>query len=106
MRPLNVSIKYDGITAAGLDAQEEREAIYRRDGGICQTCKKPVAFDAFELAHRIANTKANRRRWGAEIIDHPLNKATTHRGRCNSATNIGGNPGACAELVDRINSRN
>jgi hypothetical protein len=102
MRPSNVTVKYDGITTAGLDAYEERIAIYSRDGGICQTCHKPVAFDEFELAHRIANTKANRHRWGSAVIDSPLNKCVAHRGQCNSARNIGGRPMECAALAALI----
>ena len=94
--------RHDGLTAAGLDAYEERIAIYNRDGGRCRTCGEPVAFDAFELAHRIANTVANRKRWGSTIIDHPLNRVVAHHGRCNSRQNIGGNPGACAELIKQI----
>ena len=102
MRPCNILPKYDGASRSGLDAQEERVYIYNRDGGRCRTCGEPVAFDAFELAHRIANTVANRKRWGSAIIDHPLNRVVAHPGRCNSAQNIGGSPGACAELIKQI----
>jgi len=104
MRPCNIQPKYDGITAAGVEAQDEREAIYDRDKGICQTCHKPVAFDAFELAHRIANTKANRLRWGDAVIDARANKVITHPGRCNSAQNIGGRPEECKALAEEIQS--
>jgi hypothetical protein len=104
MRPCNVQPLYDGITRHGLDLYEERVYLYNRDSGICQTCSERVSFDAFEVAHSIANTIANRKRWGAAVIDSPLNKAITHRGRCNSARNIGGNPGACRELIARISA--
>ena len=102
MRPHGITPKYDGVTRAGLALYEERLAIYSRDGGRCQTCGEMVDINAFQVAHRIANTKANRSRFGARIIDHLLNKATTHPGRCNDAQNIGNNPGKCAELVRRI----
>ena len=102
MRPAGILPRYDGITRKGLEAYEERRAIYLRDRGLCQACMKSVAFSDFELAHRIANTKANRRRWGAEVIDHPLNKCIAHRGRCNDECNIGGRPASCAELVEQI----
>jgi hypothetical protein len=102
MRPCNVKPKYDGITPAGLDAYEERIAIYARDHGRCQCgCKEPVAFDAFEMAHRIANTKANRRRWGDAVIDSPLNRCVALREH-NSRLNIGGRPMECAALAARI----
>jgi ferredoxin len=102
MRPPNVQPKYDGITAAGLDAIEEREAIYARDRGICHTCRQPVPFGDFQLAHRIAKTKANYRRFGRSIVDHPLNRVVTHPGRCNDGANCGGNPGRCADIVRQI----
>ena len=102
MRPADALPKYDGITPGGVEAQEEREAIYLRDHGRCQTCGKRVAWGDSELAHRIANTDSNRKQWGDEIIDSPLNKATTCRGRCNDAQNIGNDPEKCRDLVERI----
>jgi len=85
-----------------LRIHEERLSIYARDKGICQACGTPCASDAFQIAHRIANMKSNRKKWGAEIIDHPLNKAATHAGACNDAMNIGFNPMRCWELIEKI----
>jgi len=102
MRPPDTRPKFDGITRAGFASQDEREALYNRARGHCQTCGKPVAFGAFELAHCIAATKANRRRYGAAVIDHPLNKRVTCPGRCNSRQNCGGDPAACAAIVREI----
>jgi len=102
VRPCNAQPKYDGITADGIAAQDERESIYLRDGGRCQTCHKLIAFDAFTLAHHIANTKANRLRWGNDVIDSPLNKCVTCPGACNDKQNIGGRPIACAVLAAQI----
>jgi len=96
------NIKHDGISRAGLALYEERLAVYIRDNGVCRSCGKRVGVNEFEIAHLIANTKCNRKRFGDRIIDHRLNKATTHAGRCNDAQNIGNNPGKCAELVRQI----
>lgn len=85
-----------------LEVYEERLAIHTRDLGICRSCGRPVGVNSFQVAHRIANTVANRKRYGAEIIDHPLNKATTHAGRCNDAMNCGFNPEKCREIVEAI----
>lgn len=85
-----------------FEVYEERLRIYSRDGGICQSCGKPVGVNEFEVAHRIANTVMGRKRYGTEVIDHPLNKATTHRGRCNDAQNCGFNPEKCREIVEAI----
>lgn len=81
---------------------EDRMRIYLRDYGICQACGKPVGVNEFEVAHRIANTIANRKRYGDEVVDHPLNKATTHPGRCNSAMNCGFRPDDCMRIVEAI----
>jgi len=85
-----------------FEQDEERLRIYARDHGICQACGEPVDVNAFEIAHRIANTIANRKRYGNEVIDHPLNKATTHPGRCNDAMNCGFRPDECRRIVDAI----
>ena len=87
-----------------FEQHEERLRIYARDHGICQSCGEPVNVNSFEIAHRIANTVANRKHYGAEVIDHPLNKATTHPGRCNSAMNCGFRPDECRRIVEAIES--
>lgn len=81
---------------------EARLEIYHRDMGRCQTCGELVPMDAFEVAHRIADTKANRKAWSAAVIDHPINKRTTHRGNCNSAQNIGNRPLEAQRLAELI----
>ena len=82
-----------------LAIHEERLAIYNRDGGICQACGLPVNINSFEVAHRIANSVCNAKRFGRSVIDSPHNKACTHRGRCNDAMNCGFKPDKCAEIV-------
>jgi hypothetical protein len=81
---------------------EQRLAIYYRDGGICQSCHRPVSIQAFQVAHRIADTVSNRKRYGGHVVDHALNKSTTHAGKCNDAQNCGFNPVQCAEIVKAI----
>jgi hypothetical protein len=85
-----------------IEVYEERLAIHARDRGICQTCGEPVSVNHFEVAHKIANSVANRKRYGDEVVDSPVNKATTHRGRCNSGQNCGNNPMKCAEIVRAV----
>jgi hypothetical protein len=53
------------------------------------------------MAHRIANTKANRRRWGDAVIDDPRNRCVALREH-NSRLNIGSRPVACAALAAEI----
>ena len=85
-----------------LEQYEERLCIYSRDHGISQACGEPVSINEFEIAHKICQSIANRKRYGDEVIDHPLNKATTHPGRCNSAMNCGFRPDECRRIVEAI----
>jgi len=85
-----------------LETYEQRLEIYYRDEGICQFCKMPVSINDFQVSHIIANTKWARKKYGACVIDHPLNKACTHSGRCNDGMLITFNPVKREELADKI----
>lgn len=85
-----------------IDIYEERLEIYNRDNGICQFCEKPVSINEFQVSHRIANAKWARKKYGAEVIDHPLNKACTHSGRCNDGVLVTYNPCAAESLARSI----
>jgi hypothetical protein len=93
--------------------KEERREIFKRDGYICQRC----SCRATELAHRIANTKSNRKYiaryylslYGKflkkvtvkKIINHRQNvKASCHL--CNSYFNIGNQPVKRNRLLRKI----
>lgn len=99
MRPANVLPKYDGNTRNGLALYEERIYIWHLYHGICQGCGMPLDFGEMEIAHCIANTKANKRRYGKRVINSLANKRPTHRGKCNSRCNCAGKPDKCAEIV-------
>lgn len=79
---------------------EQRQIAMYRNGSFCEVCGKPLT--AMQGAHRIANSKANRAKWGSQIIDHPLNIAIVCSLKCNDACTIGNNPGACWQLVKLI----
>ena len=87
-----------------LDVYEERLELYKRDKGICQYCKKPVSINEFEVSHIIADAKWARKKYGTCVIDHPMNKACTHRGRCNDGMLITFNPVKANELADKISN--
>jgi hypothetical protein len=75
-----------------LETHEQRLAIYERDGGICQFCGKPVDINSFQVAHRIARTVWTLKKYGREVIEHPLNNACTHAGTCNDCLQVTNNP--------------
>jgi hypothetical protein len=85
-----------------LETHEQRLAIYERDGGLCQFCGKPVDINSFQVAHRIARTVWTLKKYGREVIEHPLNKACTHAGKCNDGVLITNRPMECEALIDRI----
>ena len=71
-------------------------------GGRCAICGKPLNTANAQAAHRIANTQANRRKWGALVIDHPLNVAMVCSLKCNDACNIGYRPYEALRLAFTI----
>lgn len=72
-------------------------------GGICPVCGGYIhQHGTAQYAHKIADTKANRRKWGSFIIDHPMNGVYVCSLKCNDACNIGFNPGAVLDLIAEI----
>lgn len=71
-------------------------------GGRCAVCGKSLDYSTAQGAHRIANTQANRKKWGSLIIDHPLNVAMVCSLKCNDACNIGYKPYECLRLAFTI----
>ena len=71
-----------------FDANEKKEQILLKAGYQCRSCGKP----AMSLAHRIAQTKSNLKKYGKEIIHHEYNLvAVCERQACNDYFNVGGN---------------
>lgn len=82
--------------------QWQRQKALASSGGVCEVCGKTLTPSTWQGAHRIANTKPNRAKWGNWIIDHPLNIAIVCSLACNHVCNIGYDPGACLDLVQKI----
>lgn len=80
----------------------QRRVALAKCGGVCEVCGKHLTTSTWQGAHRIANTKANRAKWGDFIIDHPLNIAIVCSLGCNQVCNIGQDPGKCLELIKKI----
>ena len=86
-----------------LEKQDERNEIFRRDRWMCQNCGRHVMIHGTaQLAHLIAQTKANRKKFGNCVIDHPLNRVATCCLYCNGRMNLGNNPVKANELADKI----
>lgn len=84
---------------AYFDAVEAKKRILSRDGYRCQHCGRPARY----LAHRIAQTKANIRKYGQEIIHHPDNLVSVcENPACNDWFNIGFKSAMADDLAEKI----
>ena len=86
-----------------LDAIEKRERIFQRDGWKCVHCGQSIYIHGTPMVcHRIANTKANLKKYGAEIIHHSLNMFSgCSIGICNDSAMVHG-PMETEQLIDQI----
>lgn len=82
--------------------KNQRKMALATSGGFCEICGKTLTAGTWQGAHRIANTKMNRQKFGSLVIDHPYNIAIVCSLKCNQVCNIGYNTGACLELLQRI----
>lgn len=86
-----------------FDMQEQRKEIFRRDGYTCQYCGESIyQFGNPQLAHRISQSVMNVKRYGKEVIHHPLNMVSVCSLRCNDAQNIGFSTKQADELAEKI----
>jgi hypothetical protein len=95
-----------------FEASEERLELWREQSGKCATCgrihRNP---ESMEVAHKIANTRANRGEYGTDVVGDRMNKAAVcrggmYRGRsCNDAQNVGNQPGTARALAAMIRAR-
>jgi len=90
-------------------AEWKRLAAYKwhEQGELCGACGESLDFrQIVELAHRIPDTKPNRKKYGSKVLKHPINLVLvcTRRGKaCNDAVLLGAaQPVAVAELVAEI----
>jgi hypothetical protein len=79
--------------------------IAERDKFTCQVCGKYLGLSGC-IADRISQSKVNRKKFGNEIIDNPLNKVYTCISVCNDSFNLGYNPYKTKKLIDLILNNN
>ena len=86
--------------------QKQYQIRYEIDQGICQY--KDCNTRSNIMAHRIAQSKANIKKYGWEIIQHNFNIAIAclqEFGGHNDSFNIGNKPKQCEKLVELIKNR-
>ena len=82
--------------------KQQRMTAYSMSGGTCAICGKPLNNGAPQYAHKIANTKTNRTKYGSFIIDNPMNGAYVCSLGCNQSMNIAHDKGAVLCLIADI----
>ena len=85
--------------------QEQRRYALAISGGVCEVCGAPLFDGQPQGAHRIGNTLVNRQKYGAFVIDHPLNIGYTCSLKCNAELDISRNPAECIKLCKKIYER-
>ena len=81
-----------------------KQKIFMRDGYTCQNCGGSIyAYSFPQLAHCIAATVSNIRKYGKEVINHPDNMKSVCCLTCNDAMNIGFSTMQANELANKIN---
>lgn len=82
-----------------FEAEEKKIEILSAYNYSCVRCGRPALF----LAHRIAKSDTNIKKYGSSIINHEKNMLPVCANqRCNDASNIGGRPVEVEELVKEI----
>lgn len=82
--------------------EEQRRYALAVSCGYCEACGRPLADGQRQGAHRIGNTKANRKKYGWLVVDHRLNVGYACSLACNGKLDISRDTGACVELCRRI----
>ncbi len=88
------------------EAQKEQRMLQlAKSGGVCEVCGRTLTPNTWQGAHRIANTEANRKKWGSWIIDAPENIAIVCSLKCNHICNVGYTPAECLEIAEKVLKR-
>ena len=83
--------------------RKQRNFAITISGGRCEVCGSPLGIHA-QGAHRIGNTKVNRKKYGDFVIDHRFNMGMVCSLACNSRLDISRDTGEVIKLCCRIYS--
>ena len=86
-------------------SQEKRLQIFIKSGWVCEVCNGYLnRYNSAQLGHRINQNKVNLKKYGKEVIHHPLNLAPTCCLECNGKVSLYGKDRQIRELVQKIQS--
>lgn len=84
-------------------AEELRDELFRIVSWTCPVCGAPLAKHGTpQLAHRIPRRQSMLMRWGAEVINSPLNMVPVCSLPCNDAVSLGTVSVPSKALLERI----
>ena len=80
-----------------------KSKLFMRDGYKCQNCGRSIYTYSFpQIAHCIAATVSNIKKYGKDVINHPYNLKSVCSLKCNDAMNIGFSTKQADELAEKI----
>ena len=87
-----------------FDIAETKERIFARDNYTCRACLGSIfRHGSPQLAHGISKTKANIKKWGAEVIHSDYNLYSACVLGCNAMLSVGkSNEPAEAERIKKL----
>lgn len=77
---------------------KQREEALKRSYGRCAVCGKPL-MNCGQYAHKIANKKMWREKYGAFIIDNERNGEIVDNLSCNASVDVGSSFGRHLEVI-------
>jgi hypothetical protein len=83
-----------------FEINELKNRLIKESHYKCQACGRHIIF--CQLAHRIKKSKYNIKKYGKEIIHHPLNLKVVCSLRCNSKVDIGCNEELEKKIFEEI----
>lgn len=81
---------------------EQRMEIFERDHFTCICQKSIMAHGTPQLAHRIPQRKHLLRRFGKDVIHHPVNMVSTCSLECNAEVSIAQDTGKIIGVLEEI----
>lgn len=90
-----------------LAIYEQKLAMLNDRGYVCQVCGKEINVHTAQMAHIMASSKSNIKKYGKEVIHHHLNLKLVCGLKCNSAVlkSPATHPIECRDLVELIRSK-
>ena len=83
---------------------ETRLTVFKRDGWRCKRCGRRLAMEGItpQLAHRIPQRKYNIKKYGKEVIHHPMNLVAVCSLNHNAYFDLGVKSAEIEQLANKI----